>query len=127
MVTRDTTPSGFTLIELLVVLAILALLITIATPRYFHGVDKAKEATLRSDLRTMREAIDQYYADHARYPEDMHELVQRGYLRRIPVDPVTESVETWQLVAPEGEIEGVTDIRSGAQGVGEDGVPYVEW
>ena len=119
---------GFTLIELLVVLTILALLLTIAAPRYFHGVDKAKEATLRSDLRNMREAIDQYYGDHARYPDSLDELVQRGYLRKVPADPITGSMETWLILPPPEEVEGqVSDIRSGAEGTGEDGIPYAEW
>lgn len=128
MVNSARSCRGFTLIELLVVLAILALLLTIAAPRYFSGVDKAKEATLRSDLRTMREAIDQYYGDHARYPDSLDELVQRGYLRRVPADPVTNSAETWLIVPPQGEVEGVlSDIRSGAEGIGEDGTPYTAW
>lgn len=128
MVNHQRSSHGFTLIELLVVLAILALLLTIAAPRYFSGVDKAKEATLRSDLRTMREAIDQYYGDHARYPDSLDELVQRGYLRRVPADPITNSAETWLIVPPQGEVEGVlSDIHSGAEGTGEDGTPYTEW
>jgi general secretion pathway protein G len=119
---------GFTLIELLVVLAILALLLTIAAPRYLNGVDKAKEAALLSDLRNMREAIDQYYGDYERYPNNLDELVQKDYLRRIPADPLTNSTDTWLIVPPRGEVAGeIFDIRSGAEGVGENGVPYAEW
>jgi general secretion pathway protein G len=128
MVTRHPARNGFTLIELLVVLAILALLVTMVAPRYFGGVDKARESTLRSDLRVMREAIDQYYGDHAAYPKDLEELVERGYVRQIPQDPVTESAQTWVTVLPKGgEQGGVYDIHSGAPGVGADGIPYAEW
>jgi type II secretion system protein G len=128
MVILGRTRRGFTLIELLVVLAILALLLTIAAPRYLGGVDKAKEATLRSDLRIMREAIDQYYGDHERYPGNLEELVQKGYLRRVPADPITNSAETWLIRPPQGEVAGeLSDIRSGAEGAGKNGVPYAEW
>ena len=128
MVTRKRNSAGFTLIEMLVVLAILALLLTIAGPRYLKGIDKAKESTLRSDLRVMREAIDHYYGDHERYPDNLEELVQRGYLRNIPADPITESVDTWQAIPPREATPGaIADIRSRAEGGGENGAPYAEW
>lgn len=128
MVSTPHQSGGFTLIELLVVLAILALLLSIAAPRYLGGVDKAKESALLSDLRHVREAVDQYYADHQHYPDSLDELVQKDYLRRMPVDPLTNSAETWLIVPPRGEVAGqLFDIRSGAAGVGENGVPYAEW
>jgi general secretion pathway protein G len=122
--------SAFTLIELVVVLAILALLISIAAPRYFAHVDRAREATLRQNLSVMRDAIDKFHADKARYPETLDELVTARYIRRIPVDPITESATTWTIEPPpldavsEG---GVFDVRSGAPGTGSDGTPYTEW
>ena len=119
---------GFTMIELLVVLAILALLLTLATPKYFSGVDRAKEAVLKQDLAAAREAIDKFYGDQARYPGTLEELVQRKYLRAVPVDPITESAETWIIVpAADGLPGGVYDLHSGAPGNAMDGTLYGDW
>jgi general secretion pathway protein G len=119
---------GFTLIELLVVMAIIALLLTIAVPRYFHSTDRAKEAVLKEDLAQMRIAIDQYYGDRGRYPDSLDDLVEKKYLRRIPADPITESVQTWVIVTPEETGKGtVADVKSGAAGTAEDGTPYGDW
>jgi len=118
--------SGFTLIELLVVLAIVALLLTIAAPRYFGSIEVARETVLIDSLKTVRTTIDQFHGDTGRYPKDLDELVVRKYLRAAPVDPMTESSATWRLVAPEGGAEGVMDIKSGAQGVARDGRPLSE-
>lgn len=119
---------GFTLIELLVVLAILALLLTLAVPRYFSGVDRAKEAVLKQDLAATRETIDKFYADQARYPATLEELVERKYLRAIPVDPITESAATWIIVPPAGDLPGgVYDLHSGAPGNAIDGTLYGDW
>ena len=117
--------TGFTLIELLVALSIVALLLSIVTPRYFHNVDKAKENVLKSNLAIMRSAIDKYYGDNERYPETLQDLVTRKYLRSIPKDPVTDSATTWIIIAPEDKHKGaVYDIKSGAQGTTRAGVPY---
>lgn len=122
------SPSGFTLIELLVVMAIIATLLSIVAPRYFNSIEKAKEAVLRQDLAIMRDAIDQYYADMGSYPLDLEELVERRYLRRVPVDPMTESDTTWVQVPPmDEEEEGVYDIHSGYTGQALDGSYYEEW
>lgn len=119
---------GFTLIELLVVLGIVALLLTLAVPRFFPSVDKSKEVILMDNLRNTREIIDQYHADTGRYPESLEELVEKKYLRGMPVDPVTESTSTWIVVPPEDASKGgVYSIRSGAPGNGRDGRPYSEW
>ena len=126
---------GFTLIELMVVMTIIALLIAVAVPRYFHSVDKARESTLKHDLNVMREAIDKFYGDHERYPASLEELVSRHYLRAIPPDPITGSRDTWVLIAPEVNVNGVEanntgavyDIRSGAPGNGRDGSAYADW
>jgi len=120
---------GFTLIELLVVLGIVALLLTLAVPRFFPSVDKTKETILVDNLRNTRAVIDQYHADTGRYPDSLEQLVEKKYLARVPVDPVTESESTWVVVAPEadGEQGAVYDIRSGAPGNGRDGRPYAEW
>lgn len=120
--------AGFTLVELLVVLSILALLLTIASPRYFESVERAKEASLRQSLVTVREAIDQYYADMGQYPEDIESLVQEKYINKMPKDPMTERMDTWLIDEPEPPLEGgVYDIHSGAEGVAQDGTKYSEW
>jgi len=119
---------GFTLIELMVVMTIVALLLTLALPRYFGSVDKSKEAVLKENLHQIREAISRYYADKGRYPESLDTLASDKYLRRVPIDPITESTATWQLVQPEdAQKGGVYDIRSGAPGKSRDGSEYSQW
>lgn len=119
---------GFTLIELMVVMTILALLLSLAAPRYFHSVDKAREATLRQDLDTMRDAIDKFHGDNGRYPGTLEELVSRKYLRAIPPDPITGNVSGWVAISPDDASEtGVYDVRSGAQGAASDGSRYGDW
>jgi general secretion pathway protein G len=119
---------GFTLVELLVVLAILALLLTLAVPRYFSGIERAKEATLRQDLNLIRESIDKFYADNGIYPKSLEDLVERKYIRKLPIDPITESADTWVITSPEPPLEGdVYDINSGAIGTAKDGSKYADW
>lgn len=119
---------GFTLVELLVVMAILMLLITVAAPRYFNGVERAKESALKQTLTVVRDAIDKFHADNARYPESLEELAERKYIRTVPQDPITESSETWQIVAPEEDMPGeLYDLHSGAEGQAADGSLYAEW
>jgi len=122
---------GFTLIELLVVLAILATLLTIAVPRYFGSVDKAKEASLKQNLLVLRDAIDKYHTDNGEYPNSLEALAQGRYIRFIPEDPITQSKETWILLKPTGEDDGesklIYDVRSGAPGNSRDGIPYANW
>jgi general secretion pathway protein G len=125
MVTRR---AGFTLIELLVVLAILGTLITIALPRYFASVERSKEAVLKENLYQMREAISRYHADRGRYPDTLESLVADKYLRRVPLDPITESPTTWIIVPPQDAQQiGVFDVRSGAEGSGLNGTEYSQW
>ena len=119
---------GFTLIELLVVLSILALLLTLATPRYFKSIDDAKEAALKHELNTVREGIDKYYADRGQYPESLEDLVERKYINKLPQDPITERRDTWVITPPEPPLEGdVYDIHSGATGTAKDGTKYADW
>lgn len=120
--------TGFTLIELLVVMAIVALLLSLALPRYFNHLEASKEIILRQDLAVMRDAIDKFHGDKGRYPESLDELVTARYLRSIPVDPIIEQSTAWQAVpAPEGEAGGVYDVKSGAPGAASDGTQYAEW
>lgn len=120
--------TGFTLIELLVVLAIVSTLLLLVAPRYWGRVDHAKEAVLRDNLRGTRDVIEKFQGDRGRYPESLDELVERGYLRAVPVDPVTGLSTTWTLVPPgEGHGGSVVDLRSGAPGTASDGRPYAQW
>ncbi|MCL6555373.1 MAG: prepilin-type N-terminal cleavage/methylation domain-containing protein [Burkholderiales bacterium] len=122
------TERGFTLIELLLVLAIIATLLSLALPRYFHSVERAREAVLRQNLATLRDALDKYYGDTGQYPNNLQDLVTRKYLRAIPVDPITESSMTWISIPPDDPAEGgIRDVRSGAPGNGSDGTPYASW
>ncbi len=119
---------GFTLIELLVVMAIIATLLSLTMPRYFHSVDKSNEVALRADLKGMRDAIDKYFGDNAKYPDTLDDLVVKKYLRNIPPDPITGNNQTWVLVPPSGSVKGkVYDVKSGAEGTAIDGTLYAEW
>lgn len=119
---------GFTLVELMVVMAIIALLLSLALPRYFNHLERARETILRQDLAVMRDAIDKYHGDRGRYPDSLEALVSARYLRSLPVDPITERADTWQIIAPSGDDAGaVYDVRSGAPGTAVDGSPYAEW
>jgi len=120
---------GFTLIELLVVMSVIATLLTIAVPRYFQHLDRAREASLRESLAVMRDAVDKYRADTGRYPETLEELVTKRYLRKVPPDPITESTDTWVIVPPPDEPgqKKVWDIHSGAEGQGISGSEYSTW
>lgn len=118
--------AGFTLIEMIVAMAILALLLTIAVPRYFSSLDRSKDAVLRENLKITREVIDKFYSDTGRYPDSLAELVEKRYLRQLPLDPVTQSNQSWIIVPPEPPFRGqVYDLHSGARGSTSDGRPYV--
>jgi general secretion pathway protein G len=119
---------GFTLIELLVVMAIIATLLTLTLPRYFTSVQKSKETVLKENLYITRDAIGKYYADKGKYPESLDTLVSDKYLRKVPVDPITESLTTWVIVPPDDPKKGnVYDVKSGAQGKASDGTEYSQW
>jgi general secretion pathway protein G len=119
---------GFTLIELLVVLSIIALLLSIAVPRYYGSLDKSKEAVLKENLFQLRDAIGKYHADKGKYPESLDALAADKYLRRVPLDPITDSAATWVVVPPaDAQKGGVYDVKSGAQGKAIDGSEYSQW
>lgn len=125
---RPARCAGFTLIELLVVMAVIAVLLTIALPRYFGSVDQSREVALRQSLNVMRDAIDKHLADRGNYPDSLEALVSRRYLRQVPVDPITESAETWRLIPPENPEKGkVFDVKSGAEGQARDGTAFQDW
>lgn len=124
---------GFTLIELMIVIAIIGILATLAIPTYKYANIRAKEAVLKENLFRIRDTLDQFYTDRAHYPFDLEELVTEGYLRSIPLDPVTGSTDTWELVyeeLEEGEEEklpGIFDIHSGSYETALDGTTYNDW
>ncbi|MEG2031629.1 MAG: prepilin-type N-terminal cleavage/methylation domain-containing protein [Janthinobacterium sp.] len=119
---------GFTLIELLVVLGIVALLLTLAVPRYFPSLDKARETVLLDNLRNLRATIDQFHGDTGRYPESLEQLVEKRYLRAMPVDPITDSDASWVIVPPPDDTPGqVYDVKSGAPGKDRSGTPFADW
>ena len=120
---------GFTLLELLVVMAIIATLLTIAVPRYFRSLERSREAVLRQDLVALRESIDRFYGDTGKYPPTLAVLVEKHYLRSIPVDPIARASDKWVVVnnSEDPEDDGIKDVKSGAEGMAENGVPYAEW
>ena len=127
---------GFTLLELLVVMAIIGILAAIAVPALRYAPQRAREATLKEDLFSMRSVIDQYHGDKGNYPADLPTLVTDGYLRKIPIDPMTKSAETWVLAyeevpadqpADQPATPGVIDVHSGSPDKALDGTLYKDW
>jgi general secretion pathway protein G len=126
---------GFTLIELIIVIAILGIIAGIAVAQLQTAPQKAREAVLKEDLYAIRDVIDQYFADKGKYPESLDTLVEEGYLRKIPVDPITKTSESWQTVNAEAEenqddpqaVGGIIDVKSGADGTALDGSRYADW
>lgn len=119
---------GFTLIELLAVMAILALLLSIAAPKYFESVERAKEVALHTNLRLIRESIDKFRADRGRLPDSLQQMVELRYLSNLPIDPVTDSAASWTVLPhPDGVSPGVYEVRSGAAGQARDGSVYANW
>ena len=125
--------AGFTLMELMIVMAIIAILATLAVPAFKASMIHAKEAVLKEDLQVMRGAIDSYTMDKQKAPQTLDDLVQNGYLRSIPEDPMTKSTETWvtdtsdELSSVDQTDPGITDVHSGSQETGPDGQPYSAW
>jgi general secretion pathway protein G len=120
--------SGFTMIELMVAMAIVAVMLTVAAPRYFSNIDKTKEAVLREDLYILRDAIDKFYADKNKYPEQLADLVTEKYLRSIPVDPYTRSSNSWVVLPPEdGSLGAIANVRSAAPNKANDGTWFKDW
>jgi general secretion pathway protein G len=124
---------GWTLIELLVVLSIIIILVSLAMNQYRTSILTAKEATLKSNLYRMRDAIDQYYADKGNYPASIQALVSDGYLRAVPLDTITNSTDTWTTVAAEADPSkptadpGIYDVKSGSDAVSTQGSRYADW
>ena len=130
---RSARDAGFTLIELMIVMAIIAILATIAIPSYINAVRHAKEAVLREDLHTLRQAIDSYTVDKEKAPQSLDDLVQAGYLKEIPSDPITGRSDTWQVSQSDTFTDisetqgGIDNVHSGAQALATDGSSYNTW
>ncbi len=125
--------AGFTLIELMIVMVIIVILAGVGLAIYGNSVTRAKEATLKENLFRMRDAIDQFYADKNKYPASLPALVEEKYLRAVPVDPFTNSADTWQTTMSDADPSnpsaepGIYDVKSGAEQSSLDGTPYSEW
>lgn len=124
---------GFSLLELIVVMAVIGILVVYALPAYQDATVRAKEAVLKEDLQHLRKSLEEYMTDRGVYPESLDDLVDAGYLREIPTDPITGSSETWEVdyapwqMVDQGQPAGIWDVYSGADGDGLNGVPYAEW
>ena len=124
---------GFTIIELMVVLTIIGILSSVGVNLHRKSIIKAKEAVLKENLFQFRESLEEYYADKSHYPVDLETLVDEGYMRKIPVDPITQQNDTWEVIYeepvddnPDYEV-GVYDVRSGSGLQALDGTYYNEW
>ena len=124
---------GFTLIELMIVISIILILLSFAAPMYQQSIVHAREAVLREDLFTLRQALDQFTLDKQRAPQSLDELVTAGYIKMMPRDPITNSTDTWQTVQEDVLMSidqtqpGITDVHSGANGTASDGTAYSSW
>ncbi len=131
--TRRRGQAGFTLVELMVVMLIISILLAIAVPSFISSIRSAREAALREDLHTMRDAIEQYTEDKQEAPQSLDDLVQAGYLRSLPVDPMTHRSDTWaadqsdSYTSVDQSQTGINDVHSGSDQTGSDGVPYSQW
>jgi len=124
---------GFTMVELMIVMAIIVILISIAIPQYQKAMIRAKESVLKNNLFTLRQVIDEYTYDKQKAPQSLQDLVSAGYLRQIPVDPITTNADSWKIIQedPSNTVDqsqpGIFDVRSGSDKTSLEGTPYSEW
>jgi len=126
--------AGFTLIEIMIVMTIISILVSVAVPMYQKAIMRAKESLLRNNLFTLRTVIDEYTYDKQKAPQTLQDLVSEGYLKDVPIDPITGSNETWKLIMEEATASvnqaepGIFDVRSGSDRSSPlDGTVYAEW
>ena len=125
--------SGFTLVELMIVMAIIAVLMSVAIPIYNRSIIRAKESVLKNNLFTMRTSIDEYTYDKQKAPQTLNDLVTDGYMRQIPVDPMTGTADSWKIIMEDASNTvnqsepGIFDVRSGSDKTSLEGTPYAEW
>jgi general secretion pathway protein G len=130
---RSRRAFGFTLVELMIVMAIIVILVSIAIPQYQKALIRAKESVLKNNLFTLRQVIDEYTYDKQKAPQSLQDLVSAGYLKEIPIDPITNSNSTWKpimedvLQAVNQTEPGIFDVKSGSDKNGLDGTPYGDW
>jgi general secretion pathway protein G len=128
-----TSLAGFTLIELLIVMSIIVILVSIAVPLYQKSILRTKETVLRNNLMTLRTVIDEYTYDKQKAPQTLQDLVQEGYLLRVPEDPMTGSTTTWRIVMEDATQSanqtepGIFDVHSTSDKISLDGTPYADW
>jgi general secretion pathway protein G len=133
MVKRSSKRRGFTLVELMIVMAIILILIGLAVPYYQKSIIRTRETVLRSNLFSLRSMIDEYSFDKQKAPQSLQDLVQDGYLREMPKDPMTGGADTWRVVMEDAgqsvsQTEpGIFDVHSGSDKLGLDGTPYSDW
>jgi general secretion pathway protein G len=124
---------GFTFVELMIVMAIIAVLLSVAVPIYSRSIMRAKESVLKNNLFTLRTVIDEYTYDKQKAPQSLQDLVSSGYLRQIPVDPITTTAESWKIIQEDStntvdqSQPGIFDVRSGSDKTSLEGTPYAEW
>jgi general secretion pathway protein G len=130
---RQNDRGGFTLIELMIVMAIITILVGMAVPIYQKSILRAKESVLRNNLFTMRTQVDEFTYDKQKAPQTLQELVSEGYLRSVPVDPITGSADSWKIIMEDASSTasqaqpGIFDVRSGSPKMSLEGTPYAEW
>ena len=133
MSNRRKQDAGFTLIELMIVMAIIGVLAVVAIPSFVGAIKQAREAVLKEDLHVLRAAIDSYTMDKEKAPQSLDDLVQEGYLKEVPVDPMTRAKDSWvtdtsdAMHSLDQTEPGIDDIHSGSQELGSDGQPYSSW
>jgi general secretion pathway protein G len=125
--------SGFTMIELLIVMAVITILVSIAVPFYQKSIIRSKESVLKNNLFTMRTVIDEYTMDKGKAPQSLEDLVSEGYLRNVPVDPMTGTERDWKVIMEDATSSvnqnepGIFDVRSGSDKTSLEGTPYADW
>src|ERR1700733_4644281 len=130
---RNRRRFGFTLIELMIVMAIIAVLMSVALPIYNRSIMRSKESVLKNNLFTLRTVIDEYTYDKQKAPQTLQDLVSDGYLRQVPIDPITGNADSWKLIMEDASNTvnqtqpGIFDVRSGADATSLEGTPYSEW